>query len=143
LFILLILLFFYIYYLYFLAKKTMGAGGMYPSHTNPYDNMGYNRPYYNQGGYSPPGHIPAYGYPPYTGMGFGRGFQRPYSPMQYGPTMNGFQPGLFSNQIGGRGFFNSPRAASGGLQSAPPSGTQNGNIQLNRPGAHRPHFDEQ
>jgi hypothetical protein len=57
--------------------------------------------------------------------------------------MNGFHQGMFPNQIGGRGFFNSPRTATGGLQSAPPSATPNGNIQLNRPGGHRPHFDEQ
>jgi hypothetical protein len=122
----------------------MGAGGMYPSNPYPNGNTGYNRPYYNQGGYTPHGHIPPYGYPTNTGIGFGRGFQQPYPyPMNYGPTMNGFQQGLFSNQIGGRGFFNSPRAASGGLQSAPPSGTQNGNINVHRPGEHRPHFDQQ
>jgi hypothetical protein len=121
----------------------MGAGGgMYPGYPN--DNMGYNRPYYNQGGYSSPGHAPFYGYPQNYGMGYGRGFQRPYPPMNnYGPMMNGFQPGIFPNPIGGRGFFNAPRSAAGGLQSAPPSATPNGNIQLNRPGEHRPHFDEQ
>jgi len=116
-----------------------GTGGMYPSHPYPNDNMGYNRPYYNHGGYSTPGHMPPYGYPTHTG----RGFQRPYSPMNYGPMINGYPHGVFPNQIGGRGFFNSPRSASGGLQSAPPSATPNGNIHLHRPGEHRPHFDQQ
>jgi len=122
----------------------MGAGGMYPSHPNPNSNIGYNRPYYNQGGYSSPGHTPSYGYPPNYGMGYGRGFQRPYRPMNnYGPMMNGFQQGRFPNQIGGPGLFSLPRTAAGGLQSAPPSAAPNGNIQLNRAGEHRPHFDEQ
>ncbi len=112
----------------------MGAGGgMYSNHPYPNDNTGYNRPYYNQGGYFSPNRMPPYGYPP----NYGRGFQQPY------PPMNGFHQGMFPNQIGGRGFFNSPRTATGGLQSAPPSATPNGNIQLNRPGGHRPHFDEQ
>jgi hypothetical protein len=121
----------------------MGTGGMYPSQPYPNNNMGYNRPYYNQGGHSPAGHMSPYGYPPNTGMGYGRGFQRPYAPTNYGPMMGGgFQQGLFQNQIGGRGFFNSPRAASGGLRSAPPSAMPDGNIHINRPGNHRPHFDE-
>ncbi len=112
----------------------MGAGGMYPN--NPYSNdyTGYNHPYYNQGGYSSPNHIPPYSYPP----NYGRGYQRPYY-----PPMNGFPQGVFSNQIGGQGFFRSPRTGVGALQSAPPSATPNGNIQLNRLGEHRPHFDEQ
>ena len=122
----------------------MGAGGMYPNQSYPNNNMGYNRPYYNQGGYPPSGHMPQYGYPPNAGVGYGRGFNQPNHPMNYGPMMNGFQPAIFPNQMGGRGFFSSPRTgAAGGLQSAPPSATPNGNIQLHRPGEHRPHFDEQ
>jgi hypothetical protein len=123
----------------------MGAGGgMYPNTPYPNDNMGFNRPYYNRGGYSSSGQIPPYGYPPNVGMGYGRGFQRPYAPMNnFGSIMNGFPQNIFPNPIGGGGFFSSPRSTGGGLQSAPPSVGPNGNIQLNRPGEHRPHFDEQ
>jgi hypothetical protein len=114
--------------------------------------MGFNRPYYNQGGYSSPGQMPPYGYPPNFGTGYGRGFQRPYAPMNnFGSIMNGFPQNILPNPIGGGGFFSSPRSAGGGggggggagLQSAPPTAGPNGNIQFNRPGEHRPHFDEQ
>jgi len=139
----------------------MGGGGMFPNQSYPNDNIAFNRPYYNQGGYSSPRHMSPYNYPPNYGMGYGRGFQRPYSPMNnygptmngfqrprppinnYGPTMNGFLQNIFPNQLGGRDFFSLPRSTGGGLQSVPPSAGPNGNIQLNRPGEHRPHFDEQ
>ncbi|CAF2574978.1 unnamed protein product [Rotaria sp. Silwood2] len=121
----------------------MGNGGMSPgyhnsSHPYPHGNMVPNRPYYNHSIYTPVGYRPSYGYPTNTGIGYGRGFQQPYSPM-----INGFHQGAFNNQIVGRGFYNSPYPTSGGLQSAPPSARPNGHIHLHRPGEHRPHFDEQ
>ncbi|CAF3584944.1 unnamed protein product [Rotaria sp. Silwood1] len=118
----------------------MGNGGTYPRPNYPYpnDNMGFNYPYYNHGIHTPVVYRPSYGYPTYSGIGYGRGFQQPYSPMN-----NGFQPGVFNNQIIGRGFYNSPYSNSGGLQSTPPSARPNGHIHLHHPGQHRPHFDEQ
>ena len=106
----------------------MGAGGTFPNHSYPNDFNGYHHPYPYQGGYSSPRPISPYVYPPHTGMGYGRGYQRPSYPA---PMMRPFQQG-------GGGFFNSYRSApGGGLQSFPPSAGPNGNLQM-----HRPHFDD-
>lgn len=126
----------------------MGAGGMYPNQPYSDGNMGHNHPYYGQGGQPFPGHVSPYNNPQNFGMGYGRGYQRPYSPMHnYDQMMNNFPSSMFPNQMFGQGFFNLPRSSpttrGGGLQSAPPSSGPDGNIHLNRPGEHRPHFDEQ
>ncbi|CAF1390036.1 unnamed protein product [Adineta steineri] len=135
----------------------MGAGGMYPNYPYTYNNTDYNypypnnntvynRPYYNHhGGHPPPGYMPSpsYGYPPTIGMNYGRGFHPPYPSMPYGPMVNGFPPGVFHNQISGRGFLNSPRTMPVGVQSIPP----NDNLHVHRTiehrhDEHRSHFDE-
>lgn len=108
------------------------GGGVYPSHPYHYDHYPYPRPSVNPFGYST--------YP--AGMNYGRGYPpvRPYHPMPFGPAASPMYP----NPMFGRGSFGMFRnGPTGGLQSAPPSGTADGNIQLNRPGEHRPHFDEQ
>ncbi|CAF1069542.1 unnamed protein product [Rotaria sordida] len=100
----------------------MGNSGIHPN-----DNI-----IFNHGVYTPVSYRQSYDYPMYTS----RGFQQPYSPM-----INGFQHGIFNNQVDGRGFYNSPYTTSGSLQSTPLSARPNGHIQLHRPGEYRPHFD--
>ncbi|UJR13651.1 hypothetical protein I4U23_000663 [Adineta vaga] len=121
----------------------MGAGGIYPNYPSSNGYTGYHRPYYNHGRYPSPGHIPSYGYPPNNGMSYGRGFHRPYASMNYGPMINSFPPSVYHQQISNGGVLNPHHAAFGGLQSAPPSATPDGNIHFHRPREHRPHFDDQ
>ena len=97
------------------------AGGMFPYQQNPYGN----RPY---AGYS--------NYP----MHYGRGSMPMHRPIYNNPMFYGggaMQSPMYPSPMFGGMFRNGP-TNSGGLQSSPPSGTNDGNIHLNRP-----HFDHQ
>ena len=121
----------------------MGAGGMYPNY--PYSNhpMEPPRPYYNYNIYPSSGGIPPPGYSPNIRMYYGRSFPRPYTPMNYTSTVARFPPGTFHQHFGNGSFINQPYAAFGGVQSAPPSTTVDGNIHIHHSREYRSHFDEQ
>ena len=128
----------------------MGAGGMHPNQPYGHDFNDYSQPYHNHGVYPPSNHInhmnqmPTYGFGAYGGRGYGRGFQQPNYPMHYGHMAGGMRPGFFPPPSTGPGYFSHPRAGTGGLQSAPPSATYDGNIHIHPPGGSaRPHFDDQ